>query len=196
MGRDREKEGERRLVYVTPASPELAAQASGLESMNIPFLPKQKCIIRTELSLSERDFLAKNGKSVRCPRRAKRGRLARTSLPRSPSLLWNSAQHGGRKGGGASFCHLTGTVSLAQLKVRRLSTPRKAHIASPSPPAQPIFSWAVLITVSSSSLQRTGTGEADDKLWIPQLQSGTSQVTAHLFETPCLQYTCTPQWKP
>lgn len=70
-------------VFATPTPLELAVRSSGSESMKISLLPKQKCIIRTELSLSERDFLAKNGKSVRCPRRAKHGRLAQTSLPQT-----------------------------------------------------------------------------------------------------------------
>lgn len=120
-------------VFVTPIPPELAVQSSGSESMNISPLPKQKCIIRTESSLSERDFLAKNGKSVRCPRRAKCGGLARTSLPRSPSLLWNSARHWERKGG-VSLCHLVGTVRPDPLTVRGLSTPRKAHRATDGSP--------------------------------------------------------------
>lgn len=112
-------------VFATPAPPELAVQPSGSESMNICPLPKQKCIIRTQPSLSEGDFLAKNGKSVRCPRRAKCSGLARTSLPRSPSLLWNSAQHGERKGG-VSPCHLVGTARPGQLTDRGLSTLRKS----------------------------------------------------------------------
>lgn len=116
------REDVQHCVFVTPTLPELAVQTSGSESMNISPLPKQKCIIRTEPSLRERDFLAKNGKSVRCPRRAKCGRLARTLLPRSLSLLWNSARHGERKGG-VSLCHFVGTRRSGQLTVRGLSTP-------------------------------------------------------------------------
>lgn len=120
-------------VFAIPRPLELAVWSSGSESMKISLLPKQKCIIRTELSLSERDFLAKNGKSVRCPRRAKHGRLAQTSLPRSLRLLWNSAQLGERKGG-VSLCHLVGTWRPDQLTVRGLSTLRKAQRATDSPP--------------------------------------------------------------
>ena len=120
-------------VFAIPTPPELAVQSLGSESMNISPLPKQKCIIRTEPSLSERDFLAKNGKSVRCPRRAKCVGLARTSLPRSPSLLWNSARHGERKGG-VSLCHLVGTVRPGHLTVRGLSILRKAQRATDSSP--------------------------------------------------------------
>lgn len=133
--RAREGRGEevQHCVFATTTPPELAVQSSGSESMNISPLPKQKCIIRTELSLSKRDFLAKNGKSARCPRRAKRGGLAQTSLPHSPSLLWNSARHGERKGG-VSLCHLVGTARPGQLTVRGLSTLKKAHRAIDSSP--------------------------------------------------------------
>lgn len=90
MAREGIGEEVQHCVFATTTPPELAVQSSGSESMNISPLPKQKCIIRTELSLSKRDFLAKNGKSVRCPRRAKRGGLAQTSLSQ-PALEFSSA---------------------------------------------------------------------------------------------------------
>lgn len=103
-GKDRKrvgKEEERRWSTVSLPPPPLWSwqyNPQGRSPWISPPLPKQKCIIRTEPSLSKRDFLAKNGKSVRCPRRAKCGGLAQTSLPCSRSLLWNLARHGERIG--------------------------------------------------------------------------------------------------
>lgn len=134
--------------------------------MNISPLLKQKCIIRTQPSLSEGDFLAKNGKSVRCPRRAKHSGLAQTSLPHSPSLLWNSAQHGERKGG-VSLCHLVGTARPGQLTVRVAEHPEEVmqrnRLFSSSPNPAIIFLSSAgrcqLLTISGNRRWQEGQDE-------------------------------------